>query len=277
MSEFARARVVLSAIGMVAAFGAAACGTSTKDTVASTSASSPSASAATSASATAAAPGSGTSNSKNYVVTTSSITAATPDGVGTWTLKLETISGGDQKVADAFNDAVKASAQRMLEATKSHAQPAPGETWNFETTPKISFSKAAVSELITGVYYAQQAAHPVNTFGSVVIDSRSGNPITLKELFTDEQKGLERLSQQTRQLLPGVLGNGSAPMPDEPGNAPLAANFANWIPTPQGIEINFDDGQFAQNAPGHGMPPLTIPWSAVEDLLAPGMAELRQS
>lgn len=272
MSELTRARVIFGAIGVVVALGTAACGTSTKDTATSTSASSSSASAATSASAVTPAPASGTSNSQNYTVTTSSTTSATPDGVGTWTLKLQTISGGDQKVADAFNDAVKASAQRMLEATKSHAQPAPGATWNFETTPKVSFSKAAVSELLTGVYYAQQAAHPVNTFGSVVIDSRSGSPITFKELFVDEQKGLERLSQQTKQLLPGVLGNGSAPMPDEPGNAPLAANFANWIPTPQGIEINFDDGQFA-----HGMPPLTIPWSAVDDLLAPGMADLRQS
>ena len=56
-----------------------------------------------------------------------------------------------------------------------------------------------------------------------------------------------------------------------PGNAPVEANFANWIPTPSGLEIHFADYQFA-----HGLPVLTVPWSALDDLLAPGMAALRQ-
>lgn len=194
---------------------------------------------------------------------------ATPDGKGRWTLKVDTISGGDPKVADTFNKAVQASAQQQLDPVKRDADP--DGTWNFETTPQVYFGGASVSELLTGVYFHVPAAHPVDSTSTVVIDSRSAAPITLKDLFTNEQAGLDRLSQQTKQLLPAVMGTGDTPMPDEPGNAPVEANFANWIPTPQGLEIHFADYQFA-----HGLPVLTVPWSAVDDLLAPGMTALRQ-
>ena len=184
-------------------------------------------------------------------------------------MKVDTISGGDPKVADAFDKAVQASAQQQLDSVKRSA--APEATWDFDTTPRIYFSNAAVSEVLVGVYYAKSAAHPNDSVSTVVIDSRSATPITLKDLFTNERAGLDRLSEQTKQLLPAALGTGPAPMTDEPGNAPVEANFANWIPTPQGLELHFSDYQF-----GHGLPMLTIPWSALDDLLAPGMAALRQ-
>ena len=59
------------------------------------------------------------------------------------------------------------------------------------------------------------------------------------------------------------------PVPSTP--EPVEANFANWIPTPTGLEIHFADYQFA-----HGLLVLTVPWSALDDVLAPGMAALRQ-
>ena len=203
----------------------------------------------------------------------SSSTGATPDGHGTWTLKVDTISGGDPKVADTFNKAVQASAQQQLDGAKRNADPS--AIWDFETPPQIFFSSASISELLEGVYYAQKAAHSIDTVSTVVIDSRSATPITLKDLFTNEQAGLDRLSQQTKQLFPAVVGR-PAPMADDPGNAPVEANFANWIPTPQGMQISFNDEQFTRDAPPHGLPPLTIPWSALDDLLAPGMTALRQ-
>ncbi len=216
------------------------------------------------------------SNGQTYTVSPSSSTGATDDGVGEWTLKLSTISGGDAKVAEAFNTGVQVSAQQQLDAAKRRAATA-AASWNFETVPHIFFSSTSVSERLQGVYYVQGDAHPFNTASTVVIDSRSATPITLKNLFSDEQAGLDRLSQQTKQLLAGVLGR-PGPMADEPGNAPVEANFANWVPTPQGIELDFNDEQFSSPyAPGHGIPTLTIPWAAVDDLLAPGMTALRQA
>ena len=258
-----------SAVGLVFVAGVAGCGSPT------TSASPPSSVSTTASSSPApVGPTSGVSNGQTYPVAPSSSTGATPDGHGTWTLKLLTISGGDGKVADAFNTAVQASAQQLLDAAKRDA--APATTWDFQTAPHIFFSSASVSEQFDGVYFAQGAAHPIDTASTVVIDSRMATPITLKDLFVSEQAGLDRLSQQTKQLLPAVLGIGPAPIADQPGSAAVEANFANWVPTPQGIQISFNDGQFSQSAPPHGVPPLTIPWSAVDDLLAPGMTALRQ-
>jgi hypothetical protein len=245
-----------------------ACGGSSPAPTTSTSSAAGTSSATTATSAAAAAQ-TGVSNGQTYTVTRTTSGDATPDGTGRWTLVLDTISGGDAKVADTFNRAVQASAQGQLDPVKRDA--GSDGTWSFDTNPKVFFSSASVSELITGLYNHVPSAHPVNYVSTVVIDSRSATPITLKDLFSDEQAGLNRLSQQTKLLLPAVMGMGETPMPDEPGNEPVEANFANWIPTPTGLEIHFADYQFA-----HGLLVLTVPWSALDDLLAPGMAALRQ-
>jgi hypothetical protein len=270
--------VAVATIGTVV-FAASACGSSpSKPASSSTTTASTASGATTSLSATASnspsatTPVSGVSNSQTYAVTPSSTTGQSPDGQHTWTLNVDTIGGGDTKVADAFNTAVKSAAQQQLDTAKPGPSDNPGLTWNFETTPTISFTAGAVSELLEGVAYTQNAAHPSSWVSTVVIDSRSASPITLKDLFADEQKGLDRLSQQTRQLAPGVLGSGPTPMADAPGNAPTEANFAHWLPTTQGIEIHFNDYQLGP----HGLVVVTVPWSAVDDLLAPGMTALRQ-
>ena len=253
------------------AIGLTACGGSTgttATTTATTKATTTSASAG--ASPTTAAPTSGVSNKQKYSVTRSTAGDATTDGKGRWTLVVDTITGGDPQVAGAFNSAVHASATGQLEPVKSGAD-ADG-TWTFETQPQIYFGGASVAELISGLYVQVPSAHPSSYVSTVVIDSRSAKPITLADLFTDKQAGLNRLSEQTKALLPGVSGVGPTPMADEPGNAPTEANFANWIPTPDGLEIHFADYQFF-----HGTPTITVPWSALDGLLAPGMDALRQS
>ncbi|MGY4712751.1 RsiV family protein [Mycolicibacterium sp. CBM1] len=230
--------------------------------------------AATSATASAApstaAPASGTSNGATYSVTRSSAGDATADGRGRWNLVVDTITGGDPRVSEAFNNSVHSSALGQLIPVKRDADP--DGTWTFDTEPQIFFGKASVSELITGLYVHVPAAHPTTYVSTVVIDSRSAKPITLADLFTDEQAGLERLSQQTKEILPTVSGVGPTPMPDEPGNAPTEKNFENWIPTPAGVEIHFADYQFF-----HGLPTITVPWAALDDLLAPRMDALRAS
>lgn len=216
-----------------------------------------------------APPSSGVSNGQTYGVKQSSTTGATADGRGRWTLTVDTVSGGDAAVASAFNKAVQNSVTDQRDSATKDANP--DGTWTFDTDPTIYFGGASISELISGLFNAVPSAHPVNYVSTVVIDSRTAAPITLGDLFTDEQAGLNRLSQQTKLLLPAVMGTGPAPMADEPGNAPVAENFANWIPTPEGIELHFNDYQFV-----HGTPVLTVPWAAVDDVIAPDMRALRQ-
>ena len=99
----------------------------------------------------------------------------------------------------------------------------------------------AITQLINGAL--GDGAHPTTYIGTVVIDSRTAKPITLADLFSDEQAGLQRLSEQTKL-------------------EPVETSFADWIPTADGIEI-------------HRLPQtLTVPWSALNDVLAPGMAGL---
>lgn len=210
----------------------------------------------------------GTSNGKTYTVARSETEGATPDGSGKWTLVIDLLSGGDDRVADALNRAVKTSATQQLESFKRDA--GTDGTWAFDTEPRLYFGGASIAELVTGTYMHAGAAHPLLSTGTVVIDSRSAKPITLADLFTDEDAGLKQLSAQSKLLLPAVL-NIPAPMADEPGNAPTEANFANWIPTPAGMEIHFADYQF-----GHGRPVITVPWPALDGLLAPGMEDLRR-
>ena len=215
-----------------------------------------------------APPPSGFSNGQTYTVTQTGSGGATPDGTGRWTLTVNTIAGGDPAVANAFNQASNNSAQGQLDEARDGATT--DGTWTFDTNPQIFFGGSSVSQLISGLFNAVPSAHPVNYVSTVVIDSRDAAPITLGRLFVDEQAGLNRLSEQTKLLLPAQTGVGPTPMEDEPGNAPVEANFANWIPTPAGMEIHFNDYQFF-----HGTPVITVPWQALDGLLRPEMYALR--
>lgn len=212
---------------------------------------------------------SGVSNDKNYNITMAAIDGATPDGAGHWHAGAGQLSGGDPAVAEAFNKASDASARAQIDQARSDADGV--RSWNLEVKSAVTFRPTAVGEVLTGVYYADRAAHPIDYVNTVVIDSRTASPITLKDLFVNEQDGLNRLSEQTKAIWPKVYGHGDGPMPDEPGNRPVEANFANWIPTAAGIELHFRDGQL-----GHGSPVITVPWSALSDVLAADMKALTQ-
>lgn len=203
----------------------------------------------------------GTSGGATYTVTTTTI-----DLDGGWHANVGQLSGGNDSVATAFNNASIASGRTigsMLDGDgvlRDHA--------TFDASPTVSFRPTAVSQVLRGVYYHQGAAHPLDSVTTIVIDTRNATPITLGDLFTDTQVGLNRLSEQTKAIWPTVYGR---PMGDEPGNAPVEKNFHNWIPTAAGLEIHFEDYQFA-----HGLPVITVPWPRLTGLLAPDMQVLAQ-
>jgi hypothetical protein len=214
---------------------------------------------------------SGVSNGKDYKVTMMPIDGATPDGAGRWHALAGQLSGGDPAVADSFNKSSNASAHQQIDQASSDAGGVRG--WNFELKSAVTFRPTAIGEVLSGTTYTKGAAHPTDYVSTVVIDSRTAHPITLGDLFIEEQSGLNRLAEQTKITWPKVYGPGGngGPMPDEPGNRPVAQNFANWIPTAAGMELHFADGQF-----GHGLPVITVPWPALTDVLAPDMKALAQ-
>lgn len=252
-----------AALAATIAFGLVGCAGPSSEHTQSTSAHA----TATTHSAPAASAGSTTSDGKTYTVKRADTRGAADSDAKTWTLSVDLISGGDSRVTQAFNDGVQAIANKQLESYRT------GDTvpnWNFQTTPTIYFGGASVAEVIEGVFMGKGAAHPLNSVGTVVIDSRTGKSLTLGDLFTDKQAGLNRLSEQTKKIFPTQYDH-SISLENDPGAAPTDENFANWIPTPSGLELHFADYQF-----GHGLPRITVPWDALTDVLAPGMDALRQ-
>lgn len=192
----------------------------------------------------------GVSNEKAYTVAVTSIDGATTDRMGTWEARVVELSEGDPAVVEAFNHASRISAEGQIDRAKAESNP--GEQWNFESNGQVTFRSIAVGQLILGTHY--YGAHPTSYISTVVIDSRSADPIMLTDLFADEQAGLNRLSQLT-------------------GAEPRAENFTNWIPTAEGLEIHFAPYQF-----GIALPETkTVAWAALADLLAPVMTGITQA
>jgi hypothetical protein len=192
----------------------------------------------------------GVSNEKIYSVSITPIDGSTMDRRGTWDARIAELSEGDPAVVEAFNQASRTSAQQQIDRAKIESNP--GEQWNFESHGQVAFRSVAVGQLILGTHY--YGAHPTSYISTVVIDSRSADPIMLTDLFADDQAGLNRLSELT----------GAEPRPE---------NFANWIPTSEGLEIHFAPYQF-----GIALPETkTVAWAALADLLAPVMTGIMRA
>jgi hypothetical protein len=207
----------------------------------------------------------GVTNEITYDYAVTVVEGATDDLRGTWSIEIGKLAGGDPAVAEVFNHASETVAREQLAAVKAGVSGGRTE-WNFESYATVSFRSIAVAQLTFGTLY--YGAHPSHEIATIVIDSRSTDPIMLTDLFTDPQAGLNRLSDQTKVILSSEHGLEIAS--DEPGAAPIAPNFANWIPTAEGLEFHFEPYQFGPRLPEV----ITVPWAAVSDLLTPAMADL---
>lgn len=199
----------------------------------------------------------GISGGKTYTVTMTSLDGVTPDGLGHWRLQASQLSGGEPAVVEVFNAASQASAQQVIDRVR--ADTPKDLAWEFESETQVTFRSIAIGQVIAGTWSADMRAQVIRYVGTVVIDSRSGKPIEVVDLFTDHQRGLARLAEQTRVL---TNYDGIAAKPE---------NFANWIPTANGIELHFPSSLL------FWPPSITVPWSTLTDVLTPGMAGLARA
>jgi hypothetical protein len=188
----------------------------------------------------------GTSNGKTYDVTTTSVDGFSPDGLGTWKAMRGQLEGGDPAVVKAFNDASQAVARGQLARALSAAKD--GAAWTFEASGQVTFRHPVIAQVISSAVYI--GSDSSTEAEAVVIDSRTARPVMLADVFAKESAGL-----------------------DEPGNAPRRENFANWIPTADGMELHFSPHQFKMNF----VQTITVPWAQLTDLLAPRMADIAKS
>ncbi len=206
-----------------------------------------------------------TSNGVVYTVVPDVRSGVSPQGPGEWTVHYEKLAGGDPAVTDAINRILDDEADGqvwLFAASASKSSP-----WTFKTQGRLQFRPLTISELWQGQYSAVELPNmPVDTVATRVFDARSGIQIVWSNLFVDEQAGLNRLGELTKEILPATY-------PTPPlggwgeyyaGWAPVERNFRFWIPTDAGIEMYFPEGQF-----GREVRSITIPWSGVIDLIAP--------
>ncbi|WP_027500793.1 RsiV family protein [Rhodococcus sp. UNC363MFTsu5.1] len=219
--------------------------------------------AATSEATPSAAPGPQPADS--YTATTSRSTGDT--GRVQYDVTLPRIEGGNPAVAAEFNESVAAALQDQIDG--------PGDE-RFTLTGREAFARVGgrvVSGLLVTSWNANPpGAHPTPLVATVVVGADDAEPITLSALFPDLQAGLSRLSEESARLLPATAAGAEF---EREGIEPTELNFANWLPTPAGMEIHFSDYQVGPHA--IGLVVITVPWDRLADVIAPEQLEVVRS
>lgn len=173
------------------------------------------------------------------------------------------ISGGNPAVVAEFNESMRAALEDQI-----HHSDDVSYTLSTQEHEVTRIGGHVVAGLLVTSYNANPpGAHPTPLVATVVVNTDTAAPITLQDLFPDLQAGLHRLSEQAALLLPGTVA-GPEFYPE--GIAPEATNFANWLPTPEGMEIHFDDYQVGPHA--IGLVTITVPWANLSDVTDPYIA-----
>ncbi|MGW6377664.1 RsiV family protein [Rhodococcus sp. NPDC055112] len=200
-----------------------------------------------------------------YVATTSRSTGDT--GRVRYDVTLPRIEGGNPAVIAEFNESVAAALQDQIDG--------PGDE-RFTLEGREAFARIGgrvVSGLLVTSWNANPpGAHPTPLVATVVVGVDDAQPITLAALFPDLQAGLNRLSEESARLLPATAAGEEF---EREGIAPTELNFANWLPTPAGMEIHFSDYQVGPHA--IGLVVITVPWDRLADVVAPELLDVVRS
>ncbi|MGV8120579.1 MAG: RsiV family protein [Candidatus Xenobiia bacterium LiM19] len=113
-------------------------------------------------------------------------------------------------------------------------------------------------------------AHPDFTY-STINWAADGKYLTLADLCTSQQQFLNKLSAESGRLLKMKLADQADNLQSD-GWAPKAENFKHFCLSREGLKIYFEYYQLGPRP--LGAPKITIPWSALEDLLSPLAKEL---
>lgn len=121
---------------------------------------------------------------------------------------------------------------------------------------------------LDGSQFGAGAAHPIGTIGTFNFDVQTGERIQLADLFQPGSDWLSVLSEESRTLLPPVIGQDSLPGMLGAGTAPSASNFKAWALTSWGLSITFQEYQVGIYA--DGQPTILIPFSALQSVALAG-------
>ncbi|OZC97306.1 DUF3298 domain-containing protein [Rhodococcus sp. 06-235-1A] len=202
-----------------------------------------------------------------YVVGSTRITGSTEHA--TYDVAIPQLSGGNPAVTAEFNESMRAALQDLIDGHN-------GQDFVLSDgyTPSSTYVGRRVisSEQITDWIAVPAGAHGDSLISTVTIDADTAQPITLGDAFTDLDTGLARLSDRAAKILPATRAGENF---ERSGIEPTVANFGNWTASPEGMNIHFGDYQVG--AYGIGLITITVPWTDLSDVLAPGMQDVLSS
>ncbi|PQP22699.1 RsiV family protein [Rhodococcus opacus] len=178
------------------------------------------------------------------------------------------IAGGNPAVTAEFNESMRAALQDQIDGWGTDAF-----TLSSQEHSVAHIGEHVISGLLVTSWNADPpGAHPTPIVATVVVNADTAAPITLGDLFPDLPAGLQTLSDESARLLPETV---AGPDFERSGIEPTEANFANWLATPAGMEIHFDDYQVGPHA--IGLVTVTVPWDALADVIDPALAPVVSS
>jgi hypothetical protein len=220
---------------------------------------SPTTGGATSSTAAASTTVAGSPRAETFTATTLHL-----EGAG-YKIDVPQVSGGKADPRTEFNDAMRAGAQEWIDRINR-----PGDSVTGGDSQVVRIGSQVLSGHLVVVMYSEGAAHPNSNDFAHVTNIATGKPITLPDLFTDLQQGLNTLSTQAEaqvQQNPRATGYSKSLL------TPVVEHFHTWVATPEGMRIYL--GEIASHAAGNI--DVTVPWSALDGVLKPGMRAIVSS
>ncbi|MBY4211366.1 DUF3298 domain-containing protein [Rhodococcus fascians] len=204
---------------------------------------------------------------ETYVLGSMRVTGSTERA--TYDVEIPQLSGGDRAVTAEFNESMRAALQDQIDGDYGYDF---ALSDGYSTGATHVGARVISAEQITDWIAVPPGAHGNSLIATVTINADTAQPISLGEAFTDLDAGLARLSDRAAAILPSTRAGESF---ERSGIEPTVANFGNWTASPEGMNIHFGDYQVGSY--GIGLITITVPWTDLSDVLAPGMQDVLSS
>ncbi|WP_235498238.1 RsiV family protein [Frankia sp. R43] len=119
-----------------------------------------------------------------------------------------------------------------------------------------------------GDRYPPGAAHPSELASGLVFDLRTGDRVTIEDVFTSTDAGLRRLEPVVRAELERRFPDG----PTGGVTDPLPANYQQFVVNPKGLVVIVTELPHVL-----GPQSVLVPWSSLDGLVRPELAEILRS
>ena len=202
------------------------------------------------------------SNAPPYTATTQKISEA---GHIIVDVDLPQVQGGNEAVAQIFNDAMQSALQAQVNNL-------PAGKLKSDSKSGVRIGARVLSGLLHTTYTPGNATQSISKASSVVVEISTSSILDVASIFTDMTAGLKRL-QSVSQRLGSTSSAG-----DKFTGTNLQADkttFSNWTAQTDGMKVYFAQGTVAPST--QGVVELTLPWTDLQDVLKPGVLEVVSS